>query len=310
MVCIEEQEQQEKPKVLIVDDIRASYSLLSAVMDTEYRLFYAASGLEALSTAAEEQPDLIILDVEMPNMDGYEVCKHLKDNPETAHIPVIFVTARTDVKEEEWGLRLGAVDYIHKPFHPSLVYLRARLHLTLKQQRDALEQLARIDCLTLTTNRHAFNIGLDEELLKAYENQESIALLMIDVDHFKRYNDRHGHLVGDECLRLIAAALKTCVDRESDMVARYGGEEFSIMLSDIERATKIGARVVDAVRTLHPPGEDKELTLKPQITVSVGVAAVVPDESFSPVSLIDLADQALYQAKEEGRDRMVVSGIE
>ena len=303
-------ESHKRHTVLIVDDIHATFSLLEAVMRDDYTLLYAANGQDALEIAQSEIPDLILLDIEMPVVDGYEICKQLKELPAVEQIPIIFLTGHTGVAEEEQGLKLGAVDYIHKPFYPPLVRLRVKNHLMLKQQRDELERLAHIDSLTGLTNRHAYNISLVDELVSAIEQQHSIGLLMVDVDHFKQFNDQHGHLVGDRCLTQIARIMQDCVDGERDIVARYGGEEFSIILpnSDLQRTETVGQRIVETVERMQTPAT--ELTLRSKVTVSAGGAALVPRQGCSPELLVDLADRALYRAKKGGRNRFVAASQE
>lgn len=296
-----------KPTILIVDDRATNIAILSDLLQDDYKIKVAKSGQKALEIAkGKEKPDLILLDIEMPEMNGYEVCKELKNNSSTNNIPVIFVTARTDVKDEEYGLNLGAVDYISKPFHPTIVKIRVKNHIALKLKSDWLEELSMYDGLTHIPNRRYFDEVYEKKYKETMRDKKTLAVLMLDVDYFKLYNDHYGHGKGDECLIKIAGALRMTLKRPSDMVARYGGEEFVLLLQDIdiEGATKVAESLVEAVGELGILHEYSSVC--DHVTVSVGLGFKEKESSVSKEELIKCADDALYLAKERGRNRIAI----
>ncbi len=298
-----------KPTVLIVDDMAANIAILSDLLKDDYRIKVAKNGEKALEIAkSADKPDLILLDIEMPGMDGYEVCRELKNGPWTNNIPVIFVTAKTDVKDEEYGLNLGAVDYISKPFHPTIVKIRVKNHLALKLKSDLLEELSMFDGLTHIPNRRFFDEVFEKKYKETMRDEKSFSILMIDVDFFKNYNDHYGHGKGDECLIKIASALKNSLKRPTDVVARYGGEEFVVLLKDIdESGTKqVAQSLLESVRALSIPHAYSAAA--EYVTISIGIAMKRPREKNSKNELLKHADDALYRAKEEGRDRICFPG--
>jgi diguanylate cyclase (GGDEF)-like protein len=242
----------------------------------------------------------------MPDMDGYEVCRRLKANPATVDIPVIFLTAKNDESAETQGLELGAVDYVVKPFSVPIVRVRVRTHVELKRNRDQLLKLSACDGLTGIPNRRRFDEVYDLEWRRAARSGEELALIMIDIDHFKAYNDTLGHMAGDDCIRGVAAVLSRCVRRAADLVARYGGEEFVALLPSTDAAG--GLSVAEEMRSavqglgLAHPGSP----VGPHVTVSLGVAAGAPaaSDAGSKDRLIQRADSALYLAKTGGRNRV------
>ena len=294
-----------KPLILIVDDTPTNIQVLAESLRMEYRVRVAGSGKAAFEIIAKVgAPDLILLDVMMPDMDGYEVCRRLKQAPETKNVPVIFVTAKADAVDEEYGLSLGAVDYIAKPFHLPIVAARVRNHINLKIKTDLLESQAMLDGLTNIPNRRRFDETLESEWKRAQRSGMPLSLIMADIDFFKHYNDNYGHGVGDECLKKVAAALANSIDRPSDLVARYGGEEFMMILpgTDAAGARAIAERIrgnVESMRILHEHSDASN-----NVTVSVGVACVTPNTGMKQSELLKLADEMLYQAKESGRNRV------
>lgn len=296
------------PIVLIVDDMPFNVKVLNETLKHDYRIEVAINGAKALERArCEPQPDLILLDVMMPNMDGYEVCRRLKSDPLTESIPVIFVTAKDDEAAEEQGFELGGVDYITKPFSLAVVKMRVRTHLQLKRQADALEQLAYIDPLTGIPNRRQFMEILEREYWRALREDSALSVLMIDVDHFKAYNDHYGHGAGDDCLRQVALALTRALLRPGDQVARYGGEEFVAVLpqTDREAAALLAERLRRSVLDLGCP--HARSSAGDRVTVSIGGATTsLHTAAASLEALLTLADQMLYRAKEGGRNRFVV----
>jgi diguanylate cyclase (GGDEF)-like protein len=295
--------QDKLPCLLVVDDQAINIQALYRIFAPDHRVLMATSGAKALALCKEDPPDLVLLDVVMPEMSGHEVCTRLKADEATRDIPVMFVTSHTDADEETMGLQLGAVDFIAKPVNPAVVRARVRTHLTLKAQSDLLRQMVFIDGLTGVANRRCFDKRLDTEWRRAARGSSPLALLMLDVDHFKRFNDRYGHQVGDECLREVAAAIKGGLLRPGDMVARYGGEEFACILpdTDFEGALAVGAAIEQAVRALKIAHADSDVS--GVVSVSVGVAMGLSGGDAGPADLLALADAQLYRAKECGRGR-------
>ena len=300
----------EKPgrqTVLIVDDSPVNLQVLSKLLQGEWNVKEATNGKTALEIASsEDPPDLILLDVMMPEIDGYTVCRILKASPETKDIPVIFVTAMNLMEDEARGLEMGAIDYIVKPYSAAIVKARVRNHMELKLYRDMLKKASRMDSLTNIANRRRFDETIEMEWKRAFRQSEKLSLLMMDIDYFKRYNDTYGHQAGDECMRQIAMTLAKNLKRPGDLAARYGGEEFACVLPGIGTAgaLKIAQRIHAAVRGLAIPHEDSDVD--EIVTVSIGVATMMPAGNEGWDQLVERADKALYQAKQIGRDRVVV----
>jgi diguanylate cyclase (GGDEF)-like protein len=291
------------PCILVVDDQPINIQALYRIFAPDHRVLMATSGAKALALCKEDPPDLVLLDVVMPEMDGHEVCERLKADESTRNIPVIFVTSHTDAAEETRGLELGAVDFIAKPVNPAVVRARVKTHLTLKAQSDLLRQMVFTDGLTGVANRRCFNERLETEWRRAARAALPLSLLMLDVDHFKRFNDRYGHPVGDECLRRVAASIKSSLLRPGDMVARYGGEEFACILpeTDLEGALALCADIEKSLRGLNIEHADSDVYHA--VTLSIGVAMSLPDRDGDPTRLLALADAQLYRAKHSGRGR-------
>lgn len=293
------------PLVLIVDDSSANIQLLAQALLQDYRVKFATSGQGALQLAgALEKPDLILLDVMMPDMDGYEVCRRLQNNPSTHDIPIIFVTAKNDIQDQEYGFNLGAVDYIIKPFEMPIVRARVRNHINLKRKTELLEKLALLDGLTSIPNRRRFDEVFQLEWNRAARNHAWLSLLMIDVDHFKAFNDNYGHGAGDECLKRVACSLQKSLFRAGDVVARYGGEEFAVVLPkcNAHNARSVAERIRGSVATLNIP--HRYSAAADHITVSIGYAALVPPQHEDPQTLVEAADKSLFLAKQGGRNRV------
>lgn len=294
----------DKPMLLIVDDQARNIQLLHEIFKDDYEVCTASSGKEALAFCQQRQPDLILLDVVMPEMGGYAVCQHLKSDALTHNIPVIFVTAKHDPLEEARGFEVGGVDFINKPFHVTVVKARVRTHMTLKSQADMLRSLALIDGLTGVGNRRHFDATLQIEWRRCIRTGQPMSLILVDVDFFKRYNDRYGHPAGDACLQSIASALKAGFTRSHDMVARYGGEEFVCILPDtpLEGAEKTANELERAVRALgiaHDKSDVSEM-----VTISLGVAVTNPAQGENAAGLVACADAQLYLAKRSGRGQV------
>ncbi|MDZ4161251.1 MAG: diguanylate cyclase [Burkholderiales bacterium] len=303
-----------KPKILAIDDAPVNLKTLVAALSDEYDLQIATSGERGLAYASASPPDLILLDVMMPGMDGYEVCRRLKADPRTQSVPVVFVTALTEIEAESVGLELGAVDYITKPINVQIARIRIHNHIErehmrqeLQAQRDEMARLARIDPLTGVCNRRYFFEEAQAALARALRHGDALSVLMVDIDHFKRVNDEHGHPVGDVALQQVSAR---CVAelRSVDVFGRLGGEEFAALLprTDTAGAAEVAERIRLAVATTAIVLDDGQ-TLR--LTVSVGVASLQADvlhhKDITDV-LLSRADQALYQAKAAGRNRVQI----
>ena len=294
-----------KPKLLIVDDQAINVQVLHSAFADDFQVFMATSGAKALEACAKQMPDLVLLDVMMPVMDGYEVCRRLKADVLTADIPVIFVTAHTDEDSEAHGLDAGAVDFISKPINVKIVRARVRTHITLKKQSDLLRSMAFVDGLTGARNRRYFDEQLAIEVARAQRNKQTLSVILMDVDYFKRFNDHYGHQAGDDCLRQLARAFQGGLKRPADLVARYGGEEFVCLLPDTNAQ---GAMIVaEALRLAVMACEipHAESTAHAHVTVSLGIATLLPEHPIPAAELLKQADQNLYLAKEQGRNRTV-----
>jgi len=285
----------DKQTILIVDDCRSTLQLIKSILKDEYRIITATRGRDALAITQQDVVDLIILDIVMPDMGGYETCQELKDDPATRNIPVIFVSSMGEEEDEALGLELGAVDYIVKPIRASILKARVHAHMELKRQRDSLEALSMVDSMTGIPSRRQFETQMDKEWRRAVRSHETLAVFFIDVDSFKEYNDNHGHMAGDECIRQVAVLLNRNAKRGGDMVARYGGEEFAAFAPalSLEEALALGELFRCIVEQSSP------------VTISVGVTVMQPEQPKSPEVLLDQADQALYQAKNAGKNRVV-----
>jgi len=302
-----QQSELEGMRILIVDDVPDNIRVLSRMLAEDgHHLSAATGGRQAMELVEICMPDLILLDIMMPEMDGYEVCAALKADPLLSDIPVIFITALADAEDETRGLSLGAVDYITKPFKEAIVRLRVRTHLELKRQRDLLDRLCRLDGLTGIPNRRAFDEQLDREWRRTTRSQEPLAAAMIDIDHFKGYNDTYGHPEGDTCLRQVAGILADALSRGGDFVARYGGEEFICLFIgvDAKGLELVAEKLRNSVEALQIPHAASSAS--PWVTISIGAAICSPTPEMSPATLVEAADAELFRAKRAGRNRVSV----
>jgi diguanylate cyclase (GGDEF)-like protein len=294
-----------KPFVLVADDQPANLLIVARALKDDYEVCSMTSGEELIERAAAGDADLVLLDVEMPGLDGFEVCRRLKADPRTSKIPIIFLTARDAMSDEELGFDVGGVDYIAKPIRPAIIRARVRTHLELKQARDQLEQLASIDALTNIANRRGFDAALDLEWRRAIRRGRWLSIAIADVDHFKQFNDALGHLRGDACLKAIAGSFNRITRRSGELAARYGGEEFALILPDLDGALMQEAMTalidgVAALETPHPASGNS-----PVVTVSVGAVSIVPTRDHSMLDVLEATDRLLYDAKAGGRNRCV-----
>lgn len=305
--------------ILLVDDDPATVQLMAALLADVAPLRFATGGDDALRLVRERVPDLILLDADMPGLSGFDVCCALKDEPMWRDIAVIFVTSHGEPVVEVAGLELGAVDFIAKPINAPLLLARVRTQLRAKHLADELRRIASIDALTAVANRRRLDEALEWEWLRARRAGEPLTLLLLDVDHFKLFNDRYGHLAGDACLRAIAGELARACRRPADLVARYGGEEFAVLLPDTPRLGAVYMarallKAVDALAIRHEASPRAG-----HLTVSIGVSCYdsaspcwlapladthMGDELQTRASagdLVEAADKALYAAKAAGR---------
>ena len=290
--------------LLIVDDEKQNRLLLTELFGSTYKIIQAKNGVQALEKARQHRPDLILLDVLMPEMDGMGVLRELKRDDATRLIPVIFITALDSATDEENGLNLGAVDYISKPFHPPIVRVRVRNQLQLLHQRRLLEQLASLDGLTGIPNRRQFDATLLKEWHRCQRNRQPLSLIVADVDFFKKYNDALGHAAGDRVLQEVAATLRQAARRPGDLVARYGGEEFVLLLPETD-ATSAQALAEGLQQLLHSKAfAHPNSSLGPWLTMSMGGNTIVPSPTALDPEFFALADAALYRAKHQGRNQV------
>lgn len=294
-----------KGKLLIVDDQPANIRVMAEALRDEYELFFATSGERALEIVAAGGIELVLLDVVMPGLDGFEVCRRMKADEATSLIPVFFVTAREEVGDEARGFDLGAVDYITKPIQPPIVRARVRTHIELKRTRDLLESLASIDAVTTIANRRRFDGSIETEWKRCARSHSPLTVAIADVDFFKSFNDTYGHTRGDECLRSVALAIRSIARRPGDLAARYGGEEFALVLpeTDADAARTIMDSMLDAVRALRVPHAGSSCA--DHVTISAGAATLVPRIDAHHSVIVEAADTALYEAKQSGRNQYV-----
>lgn len=292
-------------KILLVDDSMLNLMILMDALKDEYEVFTATNGEDAITVAeSDNPPDLILLDIIMSGMNGYEVCAKLSANFATKDIPIIFVTGIQDEKSQEQGLKLGAIDYITKPFSMPIIKAKVKNHLELKEYKDLLKSISWIDGLTQIANRRRFDVMLETEIKRAKRGKRCVSMLMADIDCFKNYNDTYGHLAGDECLQKVARAIENSLKRPGDLAARWGGEEFTILLPDIdgEKALHVAERIRKAVEALGILHETSDVSKV--VTISIGVATLDSSNSIYCDNLVLHADRALYKAKKMGKNRV------
>jgi len=318
-----------KAKILVVDDKKENVFALKELLQNDSNIIYEAySGEECLMFLLKEDVDLILLDIQMPKIDGYETAKYIRENEKTKIIPIIFVTAAS--KTESLNLRgyeHGAIDIIYKPINPMILVTKVRLFLEIAQTRKQLEEqidmltilneenrkmqteiekIALQDYLTEVPNRRKIDTDLKVLYRDAFRYKKSIAILMIDLDNFKGYNDFYGHTEGDKILKIVASTIKETVSRPLDTVGRFGGEEFIVLLpnTDDEGAYKLGDKIRQAVfakKIPHCPTCPRKF-----LSVSVGVASVIPEEYDNELDLVNNSDIALYEAKNSGKNKTIL----
>jgi diguanylate cyclase (GGDEF)-like protein len=295
-----------KNTLLLVDDEKSNLKLLTSILGSEYTIYTATNGANAIEKAKEYIPDLILLDIVMPGLDGYETLSELRKCAETKKIPVIFISGLSSNEDEAKGLSLDAADYISKPFSAMIVKLRVRNQIQIVNQFRTIEHLSRIDQLTNIPNRRSFDERLRAEWNRTIREQTPISILILDVDKFKNYNDTYGHQQGDVLLQAVAQILSRLSRRSSDFAARWGGEEFVILLPNtpLAAALDIAERLRADIENEEVPYAGNTIT---KVTVSIGVNTQIPGQADSIDAFILGADKALYAAKELGRNKVVAS---
>jgi two-component system, cell cycle response regulator len=293
--------------LLVIDDSIDIHRLLDVrLRPEEVVLYHALSADEGLQKVRELKPDLILLDVELPIRSGFEVCQTIKLDPALADIPVIFLTAATDIHTKVQGLELGAVDYVIKPFDPAELRARVRAALRTKRYHDLLSARANVDGLTGIWNRSYFNQRFGEEMAAAQRYGRLVSLVMLDLDHFKAHNDTFGHPFGDRILQVVGDILHSAV-RTTDAPCRFGGEEFAVVLTETpaDGALVIADRIRQRIATTVFRPKDANVP----VTASFGIACseALGSDTVSVARMIQAADNALYRAKNEGRNRVCLA---
>ncbi|MGL1862818.1 MAG: diguanylate cyclase [Pseudodesulfovibrio sp.] len=326
-------------KILIVDDRPENLLTLECLLDSpDLVLIRANSGEEALAHTLDHDFALVLMDVQMPGMGGYETAELMRGNKKTRNIPIIFVTAElSNMNQIFRGYESGAVDYLFKPLDAQVFKSKVGIFLDLFHQKDQLETktreldakvvqleelqqqleetneqlrlLSSMDGLTGLLNRRRFDELLEEEWQRDMRDCSPLSLLMVDIDHFKAYNDSYGHIMGDKCLKAVASGLAGSLQRHIDKVARYGGEEFAVILpgTEEEGAMRVAERMRQYIEDLNVEHNDSETS--DSISVSIGVSTIVPDAKILSSHLVDAADKALYKAKKEGRDKCCTESV-
>ncbi|MBF7073873.1 diguanylate cyclase [Glaciecola sp. MH2013] len=297
---------EKKATILVVDDETINLQIINNALANEYEILAAKSGEQAVRIATQSLPDLILLDIVLPDLSGHDVCRVLKENEITSHIPIIFVTAQSKPEDELKGLELGAADYFRKPFILPLLRVRVRNQIDLIHKTRALEEMVWLDGLTGISNRRHFDQRYQDACKYAQRNCRSICVLLLDIDFFKQYNDVYGHAKGDIVLKQVAQELELGAARPLDLVARYGGEEFVILLTDAtaREGALVAEKVRERIENLAIP-HSQSPTHK-VVTISVGVTTSTPNgANFDADALLETADKCLYQAKDAGRNTVV-----
>ncbi len=294
--------------VLAIDDSSDIHRLLDVRLKPEgLVVHHALDAADGMAQAIRNTPDLILLDVDMPIITGFEMCKQLKENAQLAQVPVIFLTGATEVYTKVQGFDLGAVDYVTKPFDPAELRARVRAALRTKRYHDLLAARSNVDGLTALWNRSYFNQRIGEEISAAQRYDRVVSLVMVDIDKFKSLNDNHGHPFGDQVLQRVGELLHTSL-RTTDAPCRFGGEEFALILSetDEEGAATTAERIREALaHMVFRPSDRMQL----QVTASFGVvtSSILPKSKLDVAHLVMAADDALYEAKRTGRNRVCIA---
>jgi len=297
--------------ILIIDDSKLIAHIAKKILSKRgHNILLAEDGETGLEIAGSQKPDLILLDLILPGIDGYQVCRQIKGDGKTKEIPVIMLTSKAEQADKVKGLELGAFDYVTKPFDEGELIARVQTHLRIKELYESLQEknrqlleMANRDGLTGLYNHRFFQETLSKDFPRAVRYKESLSYMMFDIDHFKKFNDTYGHQTGDVVLQTLGSLI-TKLTRDCDLAARYGGEEFSIILYHTvkEDAFIIAERIRKTVEEYAFKSDDLVLN----VTISIGVVSHDHPDVQDAKTLIECADKALYKAKEEGRNRVVV----
>lgn len=295
-----------RAELVVVDDQPANLDLLVKLLGTHgYRVRAFPDAELALESIRLALPDLVLLDVGLPVMDGFEACSKLRADPRTRNLPVIFLSARVDSDDIVHGFDVGGSDYVTKPMREKELLARIRVHVQVKRLEDELRRQSTIDALTGLFNRRMLDETLPHEWRRNQRQQSWLGVILVDVDHFKLYNDNYGHQKGDLCLRSVAHVIAAAARRSGDFVSRYGGEEFAVLLpnTDLIGTNLVANRILEGVRGLRLIHEHSPTASV--VTVSQGITSVVPARDSTPIKLIEASDRRLYLAKQQGRNRVV-----
>lgn len=330
---------QTKETILVVDDRIDNTELLSVMLTLQgYKVEQSHEASSALEAAKARPPDLILMDITMPGMDGFEACQSLRADSATKDIPIVFLSALNEAKDKIKAFEYGGNDYITKPFQVEEVIARvrnqlqiSRLKTELKAKNTRLEQellkrrsiekklidlnqqlskIAALDSLTQLANRRKFDEFLAREWQRGQREQHCISLILCDIDYFKLYNDHFGHQSGDFCLQKVAKAIDSTVRRPADLAARYGGEEFAIILPQTPAVNALQVAEKIRLRVKYLDLSHPESLVSDRVSLSLGVTCIVPQPKYNVNQLLVSADQALYRAKNQGRDRAILAAID
>ncbi|KXI27032.1 diguanylate cyclase [Paraglaciecola hydrolytica] len=292
-------------KILVVDDQPINIQTVYNILSDDYVVLAATSGKDAFKVCEKNIPDLILLDVVMPEMSGLEFCQQLKQRSDTKGIPVIFVTSINQQEEENECWVCGGIDFITKPVNPMTLKNRVKAQLTLKYQKDLLLKLVYVDGLTSIFNRRYFDTHFEKLSNEVERSHRDTAIVMVDIDYFKLYNDRYGHVLGDSTLKQVALLIQNSLQRPADLVSRYGGEEFVVVLPETEVDGAVA--VAERIRTSLLKKQIEHLTSEYKVvTVSIGISTFLTCKSKQH-TVIEDADVNLYEAKKGGRNRVCIS---
>ena len=309
-------------RILFADDSRTLRTTLGDQMRAMgHEVIEATEGRQAVELFRRQEPDLVVLDVDMPVMNGYETARQIRAAAgDHEWIPIIFLSGNVRDNDIAAGIEAGGDDYLAKPVSPVVLRAKIAAMQRITDMRGRLVALTRElsginaslreqsaqDALTGIPNRRSFDTAFEQEWNHATRSGKPLALILADVDHFKRYNDTYGHQQGDECLKAVAGAMRQAARRKVDMVARYGGEEFAMLLPDTPAvsALLVAGRVLEVVRALHLPHSTSSTS--GHVTISLGVCATVPRPELRPEQLVKITDKALYEAKSKGRNQAVL----
>ena len=298
-------------RVLVVDDNPTDLHVVMNGLSESFTISFASSAQEALCLVTQHpQPDLILLDIVMPEMDGYQICQRLKAEESTAGIPVIFLSSRDSAHDKTKGFKAGGVDYVTKPMQLEELEARIHTHIRLKEQSQYLETMAFFDPLTRVANRRKYNEVLQREWARCIRYHQQISMILIDIDKFKEYNDSYGHSEGDNCLITVCRLLEGVSNRPADIFARIGGEEFVLLLPDCNAAGAV-QKAEEMLKIIRDAKIQHEFSPNhSHLTISLGIATVFPSQSHSALSLFQAADDAMFSAKRDGRDRYCIAELD